>query len=233
MPSPTGIWTSRRPTASPPAASARSPIRPVIARLFSPFGSLPWYTFLWLWTALLVATLSGLAGVRPCRPRLPAGRTRALPRQCPPADRCRDRPRLPLAGHLVVRPADEGDPGCRPDLVRRAARVAKAGNRPGFHRRACRRVAPGRPGSLAAWLYDDILKTATGAPLDQFSIGIPLWMRLPAAAVLVAWGGRPIEPGRSRWRRPSACRSCGRPASRSWPPSGRSRPTALGLPRRT
>jgi hypothetical protein len=41
-----------------------------------------------------------------------------------------------------------------------------------------------------AWLTDDILKTATGAPLDQFSIAIPLWLRLPAAAILVAWGGR-------------------------------------------
>jgi len=41
-----------------------------------------------------------------------------------------------------------------------------------------------------AWLSDDILKTATGAPLDQFSFGVPIWLRLPAAALLVAWGAR-------------------------------------------
>lgn len=47
------------------------------------------------------------------------------------------------------------------------------------------------PALWRAWLADDILKTADGgAPLDQFSIAIPLWLRLPAAALLVAWGGR-------------------------------------------
>src|SRR6476620_5028793 len=30
---------------------------PVIARLFAPFGQLSWPAFLWLWTAVLVATL--------------------------------------------------------------------------------------------------------------------------------------------------------------------------------
>ena len=50
------------------------------------------------------------------------------------------------------------------------------------------------PQLWADWLDESILKTAGGAPLGQFSIAIPLAIRLPLAALLVAWGGRTGRP---------------------------------------
>ena len=40
-----------------------------------------------------------------------------------------------------------------------------------------------------SWLRDSLAVTAEGAALDQFSVPVPLWFRVPAALVLVAWGG--------------------------------------------
>jgi hypothetical protein len=40
-----------------------------------------------------------------------------------------------------------------------------------------------------SWLRDSLWATAGGTALSQFSIPIPLWIRVPAALVLVAWGG--------------------------------------------
>ena len=40
-----------------------------------------------------------------------------------------------------------------------------------------------------SWLRDSLGATAGGAPLDQFSIPVPLWVRVPAALALVGWGG--------------------------------------------
>jgi Glycosyltransferase family 87 len=37
---------------------------PVAARLFDPVGALPWFNFLWLWSAVLVATVMWLGGRR-------------------------------------------------------------------------------------------------------------------------------------------------------------------------
>ena len=45
-----------------------------------------------------------------------------------------------------------------------------------------------------SWIEDSLLATAQGAPLNQFSIAIPLLIRLPAAAILVAWGGLTDRP---------------------------------------
>jgi hypothetical protein len=39
-----------------------------------------------------------------------------------------------------------------------------------------------------------VLQTAGGAPLNQFSVTIPLLIRLPLAALVVAWGGRTGRP---------------------------------------
>src|SRR5574340_902347 len=39
------------------------------------------------------------------------------------------------------------------------------------------------------WLAS-VLATADGAPLNQFNIPIPLWLRLPVSAVIVIWGAR-------------------------------------------
>ena len=40
-----------------------------------------------------------------------------------------------------------------------------------------------------SWLRDSLEVTAGGSPLDQFSIPVPLWIRVPAALALVGWGG--------------------------------------------
>ena len=68
------------------------------------------------------------------RPPVPADPRRAVPRQRQPAHRPRDRRRVPLAGDLVGRAADEDDAGHRPRLVRLPARVAVARRRAGVHR---------------------------------------------------------------------------------------------------
>ena len=50
------------------------------------------------------------------------------------------------------------------------------------------------PQVCRSWVQDSLLATAQGAPLNQFSIPIPLVVRLPLAAVLVGWGGRTDRP---------------------------------------
>ena len=50
------------------------------------------------------------------------------------------------------------------------------------------------PAVWRSWVQDSLLATAQGAPLDQFSIAIPLLIRLPVAVVLVAWGGLTDRP---------------------------------------
>jgi hypothetical protein len=46
-----------------------------------------------------------------------------------------------------------------------------------------------QPETWRSWVEDSLLATAQGAPLNQFSLPIPLLVRLPVAAALVAWGG--------------------------------------------
>lgn len=45
-----------------------------------------------------------------------------------------------------------------------------------------------------SWVDDSLLATAQGAPLNQFSLPIPLLLRLPVAVVVVAWGGLTDRP---------------------------------------
>ena len=181
------------------------PYSPPIVRLCAPFAALPFWQFLWLWTALLVGTAIWLGG-RPVRPdpvrlRVPAGRARAVPRQHPPAHRGGDRPRVPVPVDLVLRAAHEGDPGGGPGLVRRAPGVeapadrARRDRRPSRGSRSCSTRRRGQQ-----WLEFNLGNTASGAPANQFSIAIPLWIRLPAALALVAWGGLTDR----RWTVPAA-----------------------------
>jgi hypothetical protein len=55
-------------------------------------------------------------------------------------------------------------------------------------------------GLWVSWLRDSLWATAEGAPLNQFSVPVPLWIRGPAALVLVAWGGLTDR----RWTVPAA-----------------------------
>ncbi len=164
---------------------------PVIARLFSPFGSLPWYTFLWLWTGMLVATLIWLGW-----------RSSLVVLAFPPValELYHGNVHLLIAAAIVL--------GFRWPVTWAFIILTKLTPGIGLVWFAVRRewhklgIALGVTAALVvvslifdadlwrAWLSDDILKTAAGAPLDQFSIGIPLWLRVPAAALLVAWGAR-------------------------------------------
>lgn len=40
-----------------------------------------------------------------------------------------------------------------------------------------------------SWLRDSLGATAGGSALNQFSLPVPLWIRVPSALALVAWGG--------------------------------------------
>ncbi|HWP61876.1 MAG TPA: glycosyltransferase 87 family protein, partial [Candidatus Binatia bacterium] len=71
-----------------------------------------------------------------------------------------------------------------------------------------------------AWLSESLFATATGAPLNQFEIPVPLPFRILMAAAVVAWEHVPTAAGRSRWPLPWHYPSCGRPGSPSSPPSG-------------
>ncbi len=45
------------------------------------------------------------------------------------------------------------------------------------------------PEAWRSWITDSLGATAAGAPLNQLAIPVPLWVRVPLALVLVAWGG--------------------------------------------
>lgn len=168
---------------------------PVIARLFAPFGALSWLSFLWLWSAVLVATVVWLGW-----------RSSLVVLAFPPValELYHGNVHLLIAAAIVL--------GFRWPATWAFVILTKVTPGVGLIWFAARRewrrlgIALGATGALVAvsllvdsslwraWLTDDILKTATGTPLDQFSLGIPLWLRLPAAAVLVAWGGRTDRP---------------------------------------
>jgi hypothetical protein len=164
---------------------------PVVVRLFAPFAALSWTTFLWLWTAVLIATLIWLGW-----------RSTLAILAFPPValELYHGNVHLLIAAAIVL--------GFRWPAAWAFVVLTKVTPGVGLIWFAVRRewrrlaIAAGVTGALVvisllldlplwrAWLSDDILNTATGAPLDQFSIGIPLWVRLPAAALLVAWGAR-------------------------------------------
>jgi len=164
---------------------------PVVARLFAPFAALPWPTFLWLWTAGLIATLIWLGW-----------RSTLVVLAFPPValELYHGNVHLLIAAAIVL--------GFRWPAAWAFVVLTKVTPGVGLVWFAVRRewrslaIAAGVTGALVAislvldlslwraWLSDDILKTATGAPLDQFSFGVPIWLRLPAAALLVAWGAR-------------------------------------------
>ena len=157
-----------------------------------------------------------------------ARRVRDQRRQHPDPARARDRPRLPVAGHVGVRAADEGHPGHRAPVVRGAAGVAeprasRSGARPssaavalvfwpdqwpGYMRPRSRRRGAGRLAVLP-------LAVSAAAVRDR-----PRGLR---GVARLALDGRP-SPRRSRC--PSSttsaprcssgcCRSCARRSARS------------------
>jgi hypothetical protein len=163
---------------------------PPIARLFGPFGSLEWLTFLWLWFALLIGNVIwlGRRGVRvlwllafpPVALELYHGNIH-----------------LWIAAAIAL--------GFRYPWTWGFVLLTKVTPGVGLLWFAIRRewrplgIALGVTGVIVAasliyepnvwreWL-DFITSTPEGGSVAQFQIAIPLWLRLPAAVALVAWG---------------------------------------------
>ena len=177
---------------------------PVIARLFSLFALLPlWqFTFAWLLLAVGTAVWLGLGSVRSVLALLafPAvalelyhGNVHLLM-----AAAIWIGFRFPAAWSFVLLTKVTPGVGLLWFAVRREWRSLA--------------LALGVTGALAgislvvdgglwvSWVRDSLLTTASGAALNQFSVPVPLFVRLPLAAVLVVWGGLTDR----RWTVPAA-----------------------------
>ncbi|MEZ0241216.1 MAG: glycosyltransferase family 87 protein, partial [Chloroflexota bacterium] len=161
---------------------------PVAARLFAPLSLLPWLTFLWLWLAVLVATAVWLGGRRwlwvlafpPVAVELYHGNIHLL-----------------LAAAIAL--------GFRYPAAWAFVLLTKATPGVGLIWFAVRRewrslaIALGVTAVLVAlslaidfplwrqWLDRELL-VSLAQPPNQPQIAVPLLLRLPLAAALVAWG---------------------------------------------
>lgn len=163
---------------------------PPIARLFGPFGALEWPTFLWIWLALLIGNVIWL------------GRrgTRVLWLLAfPPValELYEANVHLWIAAAIAL--------GFRYQWTWAFVVLTKVTPGVGLIWFAVRRewrplaIALGVTGTIVAvslvvepdlwrqWL-SFISSTPEGGAIAQFQIPIPLWIRLPAAVVLVTWG---------------------------------------------
>ena len=166
---------------------------PVIARLFAPFGGLAFWQFLLLWDGLLVGTAVWL-GLGSVRSVLAVFAFPAVALEL-------------YHGNVHLLIAAAIGLGFRYPAAWAFVLVTKVTPGVGLVWFAVRRewrslaIALGVTAVLVAvslaingrlwesWLRDSIGATAEGAAIDQFSIPVPLWIRVPAALVVVAWGG--------------------------------------------
>jgi hypothetical protein len=167
---------------------------PVLARAFTLAGLLPLWQFLWLWLALGVGTVIwlgrrslrtvlGLLAFPPVALELYHGNVHLL-----------------IAAAIVL--------GFRYPAFWAFPILAKVTPGVGLIWFAVRRewrslaIALGVTGVLVAaslmidghlwvdWLTESLGATAGGAPLNQAAVPVPVWLRLPVAAAVVAWGAR-------------------------------------------
>jgi hypothetical protein len=165
------------------------PYTPVIARLFAPASLLPWPTFWWLWTALLVGTAAWLGGRRwwlaalafpPVALELYHGNVHLL-----------------LAAAIAI--------GFRYPAAWAVVLLTKVTPGVGLLWFAIRRewrslgIALGVTAAVVAvsllidgrlwgqWLSGAILPVANES-VGQPHVDVPIWIRLPIAAVVVVWG---------------------------------------------
>ena len=166
---------------------------PVIARLFAPFGALAFWQFLLLWDALMVATAAWL-GLGSARSVLAVFAFPAVALELYHGN-----------VHLLIAAAIWL--GFRYPAAWLFVLLTKVTPGVGLAWFAVRRewrslaIALGVTAGLVvvslaidgrlwgSWLRDSLGATAEGAPLNQFAIPVPLWIRVPAALVFVAWGG--------------------------------------------
>jgi hypothetical protein len=166
------------------------PYTPIAARLFAPAALLPWPAFWWLWTAILVGTAIWLGwrhallvlAFPPVALELYHGNVHLLLAAAIALGM-----RYPAAWTFVLITKVTPGVGLIWFLVRREWRQLG--------------IALGATAVLVAvslaidgrlwieWISDALLPV-TGGPVQQFYVGIPLIIRLPFAAALVAWGAR-------------------------------------------
>jgi len=167
---------------------------PVMVRVFSPVSALAWPTFLWLWTAVLVATVIWLGwrwwfavlAFPPVALELYHGNVHLLMAAAIALGF-----RYPAAWWFIVFTKVTPGVGILWFAVRREWRaflVAAGG------------TAVIGAASLALdpnlwreWV-GSVSATAGGSPLNQFSLPIPLPVRLVGAAALVTWGALRTKP---------------------------------------
>jgi len=166
---------------------------PVIARLFAPFGMLAFWQFLLLWDGLLVGTVAwlGLGSVRSVLAvfAFPAvalelyhGNVHLLM-----AAAIWLGFRYPAAWSFVLLTKVTPGVGLAWFVVRREWRSLAIALGVTVALVAASLAIDGR--LWESWLRDSLGATAGGAALNQFFLPVPLWIRVPAALALVAWGG--------------------------------------------
>ena len=166
---------------------------PVIVRLFAPFSMLAFWQFLLLWDGLLVGTAVwlGLGSVRSVLAvfAFPAvalelyhGNVHLLM-----AAAIWLGFRYPAAWSFVLLTKVTPGVGLAWFVVRREWRSLAIALGVTAALIAVSLAIDGR--LWESWLRDSLWATAGGAALNQFSLPVPLWIRVPAALALVVWGG--------------------------------------------
>ena len=166
------------------------PYTPIAARLFAPAALLPWPTFWWLWSAVLVATAAWLGWRRtlmilafpPVAIELYHGNIHLLLAAAIVIGM-----RYPAAWAFVLVTKVTPGVGLIWFLVRRQWRHLAVAIGATTALVLVSVIVDGR--LWREWIVDGLLPVASG-PVQQVYIGIPLLIRLPVAALLVAWGAR-------------------------------------------
>ena len=164
---------------------------PPIARLFDAFGALPWTSFLWLWLALLLGNLIwlGRRGIRviwllafpPVALELYHGNIHLWLAAAIALGF-----RYPWTWALVLLTKVTPGVGLLWFAVRREWRSLGIALAVTAAIVAISVIVDGR---LWAEWFGFLGSTPEGGSVGQFQIPVPLWLRLPISAVLVAWGG--------------------------------------------
>ena len=163
---------------------------PPIARVFGLFSNVDWYSFLWIWLAILVGTLFWLGGLRSRVIWLLAFPPVAL-------ELYHANVHLLIAAAIVL--------GFRYPWTWAFILLTKVTPGVGLVWFAVRRewralaIALGTTTAIVAasiivdghlWVdwFDFLGRAGGGATVAQFEITVPIWIRLPAALALVVWG---------------------------------------------
>jgi hypothetical protein len=173
---------------------------PVIARAFAPFSALPWQTFLWLWTAVLVATALWLGGrwwlfvlaFPPVAVELYHGNVHLLIAAAIALGF-----RYPAAWAFVLLTKVTPGVGLLWFVVRREWRNLAIALGVTAILVALSLLVDGW--MWGAWIRSE-LEVSLRQPPAQPQIAIPLFLRLPAAAAFVIWGARTNR----RWTVPAS-----------------------------